>query len=122
MKAWKIVSGILSIVFFFIVMVQSCAMGVANTIEASGEVSGSAGVIVGIMMLAGGIVSIASSNGSKGGNIAIIVLESIAALVGYTLSGSYGDLPIWATWCVICGVLAVVSLARGPKKTNNSEE
>ena len=43
MKIWKLVSGILSIIFFALVAMQSCAVGVANTLEDSGEVSSSAG-------------------------------------------------------------------------------
>ena len=115
MKTWKLVSGILSIVLFVFVTFQSCAAGVANTLEANGEVGGSAGIIVAIMLLAGGIVSIATRKGGKGGNIALIVLFGIGALCGYTMAGSYGDLYIWGTWCLICAVLAIVSLIKGNK-------
>ena len=34
MKTWKLVSGILSIILFVIVTFQSCAAGVANSLEA----------------------------------------------------------------------------------------
>lgn len=112
MKTWKLVSGILSIVAFFMVTFQSCAAGIGNVLEENGEVSGSAGIIVAIMMLAGGIVSIATKNGGKGGNIAIIVLYGIAALFGFTLAGSFTDLNIWAGWCLICAVLAIISLVK----------
>ena len=101
MKTWKLVSGILSIVLFVFVTFQSCAAGVANTLEANGEVGGSAGIIVAIMLLAGGIVSIATRKGGKGGNIALI-----------TMAGSYGDLYIWAAWCLVCAILAIVSLIK----------
>lgn len=63
MKTWKLVSGIISIILFLLVMFQSCAAGISNTLEANGELSGSAGLIVSIMMLAGGIVSIATRKG-----------------------------------------------------------
>ena len=53
MKTWKLVSGILSMILFVIVTFQSCAAGVANSLEANGETSGSAGVFVAILMLAG---------------------------------------------------------------------
>lgn len=116
MKTWKLVSGILSIVLFMLVSFQSCAAGIGNTLEANGEVSGSAGIIVAIMLLAGGIVSIATRNGGKGGNIALIVLFGIGALFGFTLAGSYTDLNIWAFWCLVCVILAVVSLIKGSKQ------
>ena len=112
MKTWKLVSGILSIILFFMVSFQSCAIGIGNTLSESGEVSGSAGIIVAIMLLSGGIVSIATRNGGKGGNIALIVLFGIATLFGYALAGSFSDLNIWATWCLINVVFAVITLIK----------
>ena len=116
MKTWKLVSGILSIVLFFMVAFQSCAAGLSNSLSETGEVSGSAGIIVAIMLLAGGIVSaivsIATRKGSKGGNIALIVLFGIATFFGYTLAGSFSDLKIWATWCLVNVILAIVSLVK----------
>lgn len=113
MKTWKLVAGILSIILFVFVTFQSCAAGLGNAMADNGEVSGSAGVIVAIMLLAGGIVSIATRKGGKGGNIALIVLFAIGALVGFTMAGSFGDLKIWAGWCLINVVVAVVALIKG---------
>ena len=113
MKTWKLVSGILCIVLSLFVLFQSCAAGLSNALQDNGEVGGSAGLIVAILLLAGGIVSIATRNGGKGGNIAIVVLFGIAALLGFTLAGSYSDLVIWAAWCLICAVLAIICLIKG---------
>lgn len=110
MKTWKLVSGIISIVLFAFVIFQSCAAGISNSLAENGESGGSAGLIVAIILLAGGIVSIATRNGSKGGNIALIVLF---ALCGFTMAGSYADLNVWAAWCLICAVFAAVSLKKG---------
>ena len=116
MKVWKLVSGILSIVLFVLVAFQSCAVGVSNTIMESEEVSGSAGIIVAILMLAGGIVSIATRNAAgKGRNIALIVLFGLAALIGFTNYGSFSDLAIWSGWCVINAILAIVAIVTGKK-------
>ncbi len=113
MKVWKLVSGILSIVLFVLVAFQSCAAGVANTLESNGEVSGSAGIIVAVCMLAGGIVSIATRKSEgKGGNIALLVLFGLAALVGFANYGTYSDLAIWSGWCVINAVLAVIAMIK----------
>ena len=110
MKVWKLVSGILSIILFVIVTFQSCAAGLSNTLEEYGEVSGTAGVLVAAFMLAGGIVSIATRKSEKnGGNIALIILFGLAALIGFTNYGSFSDLAIWSGWCVINAVLAIVS-------------
>ena len=114
MKTWKLVSGILSIVLCLFVLFQSCAAGLSNTMQGNGELGGTAGLIVAIMLLAGGIVSIATRKSSgKGGNIALIVLFGIGALFGFTLAGSYTDLVIWAFWCLICAMFAIISMAKG---------
>lgn len=116
MKTWKLVSGILSIILFLLVILQSCAAGLSNAMLENGEVSGSAGVLVAIMLLSGGIVSISTrSSDKKGGNVALIVLFGIGAFLGYTLAGSYADLRIWATWCLVNVILAIVALAKKPK-------
>ena len=115
MKVWKLVSGILSIILFVFVSFQSCAAGVSNALEANGEASGSAGIIVAIL-LAGGIVSIATRKSlGKGGNIALIVLFGLAAIIGFAGYGSFSDLAIWAGWCLINAVLAVVALVMAKK-------
>ena len=117
MKVRKLVSGILSIILFVFVSFQSCAAGLSNALEANGEASGTAGIMVAVFMLAGGIVSIATRKAKgKGGNIALIILFGIAALVGFTNYGSYSDLAIWSGWCLINAVLAVIAMITGKKK------
>lgn len=121
MKVWKLVSGILSMILFVLVAFQSWAAGVANALEGNGEVSGSAGIIVAILMLAGGIVSVATRKSEKKGeNIALIILFGLAALMGFANYGSYSDLAIWSGWCLINAVLAVVALITGKKKVADS--
>lgn len=122
MKVWKLVSGILSIVLFVFVSFQSCAAGLSNALEANGEASGTAGIMVAVFMLAGGIVSIATRKAQgKGGNIALIILFGIAALVGFTNYGSYSDLAIWSGWCLINAVLAVIAMITGKKKIEDGK-
>ncbi len=93
MKTWKLVSGIISIVLSVFVVFQSMMAGLANALEESGQSSGSAGLVVSICMLCGGIVSIVSrKNNSKGSNIALIILFGLATLTGFVLAGNYSDL------------------------------
>lgn len=100
------------------VILRICyAAGLSNALEANGETSGTAGIMVAVFMLAGGIVSIATRKAKgKGGNIALIILFGIAALVGFTNYGSYSDLAIWSGWCLINAVLAVIAMITGKKK------
>ena len=117
MKTWKLVSGILSIVIFIIVTFQSCAAGLYNALDGNGESSGSIGFICGVLILAGGIVSIAVHKSvKKGGNIAIIVLFGLAALFGFVGHGNYSDLVIWSVWALINVILAVIALIRNGRK------
>lgn len=122
MKIWKLVSGIISIVLFTFVTFQSCAAGIANTLTENGESSGSAGIVVAIMLLAGGIVSIAVRNAGKGGNIALAVIFAIGAIVGFSMAGSFVDLNIWAGWCALNAVLAVVDIFISGKNKKVQEE
>ena len=66
--------GILSIVFSVLVLFQSCAASVLDTMQATS--AGSMGMIVGILMLAAGIVNIATRN-RKGGAIACMLRKEI---------------------------------------------
>ena len=114
MRTWKLVSGIISIVLSVFVVFQSMMAGLANALEANEQSSGSAGLVVSICMLCGGIVSIVSrKNNSKGTTIALIILFGLATLTGFVLAGNYSDLYIWSAWCLINAVLAIISLRKG---------
>jgi hypothetical protein len=117
MKTWKLVSGILSMILFVVVAFQSCAAGVVNAMESNGGSSGSVGILVAILMLSGGIVSVATRKSEgKGGNIALIILFGLAALMGFAGHGNYSDLVIWAVWCLLNAVLALIALLKKKKK------
>ena len=112
MKIWKLIAGILSVLFFFVVTLQSCAAGFVNTIESNGGSSGTVGMLVGFLLFVGGIVSICVKNGGKGGNIALIIIFGFAALLGLAGHGNYSDLIVWSIWCLINAILAVISLIK----------
>ena len=110
MRTWKLVSGIISITLFLLVSCQSCVACVADL--ALGGSGGVAGLLLSMLMLAGGIVSIAARDSTTGGNIALIVLYSLAAIIGYGNCINFPDLFLWSTWCLVCAVLAVICLIR----------
>lgn len=113
MKVWKLVAGILSIVFFLVVMLQSCAAGVVNALESNGGSSGSFGVFFAILLLTGGIVSIVTRNSrGKGGNIALIVIMGLATIIAFVAHGNYADLIVWGVWTLINTALAIVALVK----------
>lgn len=111
MKVWKIVSGVLSIALSLFVVFQSLFAGAYNILTGNGQSSGTAGIVVAIMLLTGGILSIATHNGSRGGDIAMSILFGIGGVIGLVAAGSYSDLRVWAVWCLLCGVLAMVDIA-----------
>ena len=122
MRIWKLISGIISIVLSVFVVFQSGIAGLSNALEENGESGGSAGLFLAILMLTGGIVSIALHNKQgKGPNIALIVLYGIAAALGFGFAGSYSDLRIWAGWCLICALLALVSMFIKKKTSEESK-
>lgn len=120
MKIWKLVSGILSMILFALVAFQSCAAGISNALEENGESGGIGGIVLAILMLTGGIVSVVTRKSEgNGGNIALIILFGLAALFGFALAGSYADLNIWAGWCLINAVLAVIAMFKKKKSEKN---
>lgn len=120
MKVWRIVSGIISMVLFIFVTLQSCAAGLYNIMAETGDISGSAGLFVAVMLMAGGIVSVVTRNGGKGGSIAIMVIFGLGALSGFLLAGNYLDLYIWASWCAINALLGLLALIFGTEdRTQN---
>ena len=110
MKIWKLVSGILSIVFSLIALVQSGAVGLVSAVEKSGDSGGSIGLFVAVLMLTAGIVSICVRKGGKGGAIALFILFGLAALMGLTSTGIFADLKVWGGWCLICAIIGLLSI------------
>lgn len=123
MKTWKLVSGIFSIIFFVVVSLQSCATGVVNAVEDnSADTSGSAGLLVSFLLLAGGIVSIAvRKSKGKGGNIAVMIIFGLAAILGFANLGTFGDLVIWSVWCALNAFLALICVVKGKKNPAGEE-
>ena len=111
MKTWKLVSGILCMVFVIIVVFQSCAVSISNSLDHdTADLSASGGIVLAFLMLAGGIVSVATRYGGKGGNIATCIIFALAALIGYSNRGNYGDLMVWCVWCAICALIALIAI------------
>jgi len=101
----KKVIGIISIVLSAFVGLQSMIAGLGNTIVNNGELSGTAGFILAIIMLVSGILTLASRE-SKGVLITAIVFYILGGITGLCNIGSYADLQIWSILNLIfAGVL-----------------
>ena len=83
------------------------------------ETSGSAGFITALMFLSGGITMIDTRNSEKkGGIIANIILFSLGALVGFANAGTYSDLKVWSTICIILAIINSIPIIWKKKDKN----
>ena len=122
MKTWKLVAGILSMVLFVIIMVQSCAAGAVNALEENGGNSGSVGFICGILVLAGGVVSVATRKSKgKGASITLIILFGLSAAIGFAGHGNYSDLVVWSVWSAVNAVIALLAMLTAKKAKESAE-
>lgn len=114
-KTWPLVIGVLSIILSVFIMFQSCAAGLANAMEENNEMSGSTGLLVAIMYLAGGIVLIATRKHKSKVPAMILYLigSAVVALLGI---GTYADLELWAWISFVLAVLCLISTIRAKAK------
>lgn len=107
----KLVIGIISVVLFLFISLQSCAVGLGNALSDNGEVSGSFGILVALFMMVAGIVGIVSRNSrSKGGSIACCILYGMSSLSAYVGAGTYSDLKIWGFLSFVFGYIFLLSI------------
>ena len=125
MKIWRLISGILSMVSFLIITFQSCATGVVNVLEDNNhDTSDVAGFFVALgLLVAGTVATILWKNASKGGDISLIVIYGLTALLGFVNLGTFSDLAIWSSWGPlekVCGYRSTIKILFCPFiKLNN---
>lgn len=96
LRTARLTISIISIILFFIVILQSCAVGIINTWDGNGESTGTLGFLLSVCFLVGGIVGIAGRS-SKNAVITTGCFYGIGGLLSFLGStDSYGDLIIWA--------------------------
>lgn len=113
MKTPRLIIGIISILLFVIVTFQSCAAGLANSLGGTGEIGGSAGLVLAICLLVSGIIGIVTRNSpKKSGPVTSAVLCIVGALIGFAGSGSYRDLVIWSIVTLVFAVVYIVAAVK----------
>ena len=111
MKAWRLVSGILSIVLAVFVWSQAGLVSFVNALdESANDTSGASGLLVAILLLAGGITSICVRKGGKGGSIALLLIFGLGALLAFSAGGIDKDLQVWGAWCAVCAILGFIGI------------
>lgn len=108
MKTSRLVIGILSIVLFLIISLQSCAVGLSNTLESNGETSGSSGFVLALCLLVAGIVGVATRK-SKIGSIVAGCFYAFGGIIGIINVGSYKDLQIWSILSFIFAATFIIT-------------
>ena len=117
MKVLKLILGIICICLAAFIIFQSCAAGIVDAIEDNGGISGASGLFVSLLMIAGGIIMIATRKAEKvGGSIAGIVIFLIAGIVGFAGAGIFKDLKVWAVICFIIAVINMIAVVTVKKK------
>ena len=107
----KLITGIISIILFILISIQSCAAGIANTLINNNSVSGSAGIICAFCMLIGDIITITTRNSEKdNGTIASICFYWIGTIITIGNIGIFHDLAIWSAVCFIFGLINLGSI------------
>ena len=113
MKTAKLTLGIISIVLSFVILFQSCAVGLGNALSNNTkDTSGGAGIIFTILLIASGIVGIVGRS-SKGGTIAATILYAISGLIGTTATGAFSDLNMWGVISFIFAAVFLLSVFVG---------
>lgn len=106
----RLVLGILSCVVCAVVLLQSCAVGMLNTLDGTGGVDGTAGFMLAISILIAGIAGISTRNNQKKtGAIVSCVFYWIGTFFSLAGSEAYGDLPIWGMVSFIFGCVFLIA-------------
>ena len=79
----RLTIGIISIVLFLFIALQSCAVGVGNALQENNSTSGSSGLLCAFVYLVGGILGIVMRN-AKG--IAGLIVTAVFYLLGFLMS------------------------------------
>lgn len=110
-KTFRLIIGIISLLLFLIISLQSCAAGASNILSGSGEVSGSAGFVLALCMAIAGIVTICMrKRESTPAFIVPMILYFVGALLGSANVGTYSDLAIWSVLSAIFAALHIFFL------------
>lgn len=121
MKIAKLVIGIISIVLFVFITIQSCAAGFVNMVEGNEmDTSGIAGFMLATLMLVAGIVGVSTRN-SKGGGITAGVFYLVASAIGFINLGTFSDLIVWSVMSLAFGLVFIIgsALMKKPKVLSN---
>lgn len=101
----RFIISIVTMIFSFFIIFQSCAAGIYNALESNNQSSGTAGVFLCICWWVAGVVNVAKRASRQYAKIAAVAYL-IAGLIGLLLAGGFSDLMIYGfaslVFAVIC--------------------
>lgn len=110
----RLVIGIISCCLFFVIMLQSCAVGVSNALVNEGESSGTFGFLLSITMLISGILCIVMrKKESKISYILPICFYTFGSLLSAVGGGSYSDLFVWCSLGILFASIILFNFFNG---------
>ena len=109
----RMIIGIISIVLFFFIAFQSCAVGFGNSLSGNGELSGTFGIFTAMLILISGIIGVVTRNSAKaGGPITCCVFYWFGFFLSRIGSGHFSDLRIWGILAFFFGCIYLFSTTK----------
>ncbi len=107
MKAWKIISGILSILLSFVIAIISFLHFFAATVSSSFPM-GLIGVLAAFLLFLAGLISLCTCSGYLGGNIATLIFFLLTIAASFFRIYSYPYLLISGIWSGVCALVIFI--------------
>ena len=117
MKTTRLVFGIITFVLCIVVLFQSCAVGIHNSIENNGDRGGSAGFFVFVFMIVSGVLSITVK--SRKGGFTTSGFYFLAGIIAILNSEVFKDLSLWGM--VNLGLALVIFIMSAFQKEDDEE-
>lgn len=118
----RLTIGVVSILLFVLIMIQSCAAGALNIMTANGSNSGMQGAITAICFLTAGTIGLCTRNSlSSIGPIITVIFYWIGTIMTLNTTGVYADLPIWGNISFAFGLFFLVCAINASKEDKSSE-
>lgn len=109
----RMIIGILSVIMFIIVMFQSCATNVVNTLGSNtADTSAGGGTLLAFALLIAGITGALGRDSLKA-TLTAAIIYLVGALIGFISLGTFGDLVVWSIIALIFGALNVFCWWKG---------
>ena len=124
MKTARLCIGIISMVLFLVIILQSCAVGIGEAISGDDGDGFGSGVAVAWLLLIGGIIGVCTRKGVIGAYVTA-AFYALAGIIGVTANSTiYGDLVIWGILSLIFAAVFVLGgfLTKKALKENVAQE